>query len=213
MASIRSVFYFMCTCIYIWTYLVHEDVMNRLIADKVAPANQKTKSKRYLTYWCMIIQLGYNLIALLVSILNKRRYQRYISWFWQSIAFPIGLMVVFLFWSLYFINPNFVGDPRKSPYFDGIPQHLLHTAPLVTQLFEACYVKHSRINDRYTLLGGLSLACTYVSYTIYCKVTYGTFAYPVLNMLWEQPIYFVVFILACTFLSYILSRIAVKLNR
>ena len=107
-------------------------------------------SLKYLTRWNVWLQLMYFVVAFINDIFGSESktkehssgIQKIRDFVFASVAFPTGLFVTALFWSIYFVDRNLIWPVEIAAYYPPITNHMMHTTPLVSQIFELLFLFH-----------------------------------------------------------------------
>ena len=153
MVERRIVFYLIAAYIFFKAKNAHTLITDQLIqaGHRVSHAGQN----KFLTVIGMKINFYYMLTAILITFGTPRnsKSRRIFSWYWASIVFPVACVVCGMYWGLVAVDPELVGPEHKRKYFEGLPDHLLHTFPIIIQLIEAMFVKHERVSKKKDVSG------------------------------------------------------------
>lgn len=164
MVERRIVFYLIAAYIFSKAKDAHT-----LITDQLIQAGHRTShasQNKFLTVIGMKVNFYYMLAAILIT-LGTPRYsnsRKIFSWYWASIVFPVACVVCGMYWGLVAVNPDLVGKKDVRKYFEGLPDHLLHTFPVIIQFIEAMFVKHERVSKKKMFLGNLFFLAAYLAY-------------------------------------------------
>ncbi|CAJ0583650.1 unnamed protein product, partial [Mesorhabditis spiculigera] len=95
------------------------------------------------------------------------------------------MSVVSLFWTLYFLDPDFLLHDENARRVISIAwfNHGLHTLPTVTILIDLLLWNHGRVAKSSAFKGLLSFATLYIIDIHYVHYTTGFWAYPILGQL------------------------------
>lgn len=99
---------------------------------------------------------------------------------------PSAGFIALLFWSMEMMMPGLVMTEEAKPYYSGVANHLLHTAPLIVNIIECLYVNHTNIIEFHELTHHTFTLCLFVTiwqYTIF-HIT-SQWSYPFLSPLWD----------------------------
>ncbi|XP_043916031.1 androgen-induced gene 1 protein [Protopterus annectens] len=154
-------------------------------------------SWKFLTFIDLVIQavfFGICVLTDLSSLLTKgsenqeqeRQLKKLIAlrdWMMAVLAFPVGVFVVTMFWTLYLYDRELVYPKLLDNFIPQWLNHGMHTTVLPFILIEMRTTNH-----RYpTRIGGLAAVCTFsVGYILWvCWVHHvtGVWAYPVLDFI------------------------------
>ena len=101
--------------------------MNRIeLPEKYAGGRKKFGGVfKYLTFLNMLLQFIFFCVAFLANFYAKAR--RFRDILFASAAFPIGMFVGIVFWTLFFINRELIFPKILDDYFPAILNHCMHT--------------------------------------------------------------------------------------
>jgi len=165
---------------------------------------------KYLTFLNMLLQLIFFSIALLSNFTRKLTRVRDVMF--ASAAFPIGMFVGVVFWSLWAIDRDLVFPARFDEYIPSYINHLMHTTVIPLQLGQLMLVKHNypRRATGYTITASLCMA-----YLAWVNIIYyfgGFWVYPVFAVL--SPVQRVGFMVLCSAIGgllYLAGEVANKM--
>lgn len=135
---------------------------------------------RFLTYNCLVMQfVAYSLCFTTHFVRRLRRPRDY---FFTTFAFPIGMVVVFSFWSIWSIaGREYIFPVSLEPYYPPWLNHVTHTIIAPINMAELLLVKHNYSSDKKSLVPLTGYMATYISYILYIRIQTGRFVYPFLN--------------------------------
>lgn len=142
---------------------------------------------RFLTYNCLIIQFVAYALCLTSHFVPRLRRPR--DFFFTTFAFPVGLMVVSTFWTIWFAaGREYIFPASLEPYYPPWLNHITHTIIGPINLIELLAIKkqYSRERTAITALTGYTLL--YTSYLLYIRWQTGRYVYPFLNHMSAVPI-------------------------
>jgi len=165
--------------------------MNRIEMPERLSAGRKQFGGvwKYLTFLNMLLQLIFFIIAFLANFVKSLRGARDIIF--ASAAFPIGMFVGIIFWSLWAIDRELIFPKILDQYFPSILNHCMHTTVIPLQLGQLFLVKHNfpSRSKGFAITGFLCLG--YMIWVNYIYYMTGFWVYPVLKVLtFEQRIGF-----------------------
>ena len=76
---------------------------------------------KYLTFLNMLLQFIFFIVAVLANFVKSLRPTRDLVF--ASAAFPIGMFVGIIFWTLYHIDRKLIFPVELDQYFPGIPKN------------------------------------------------------------------------------------------
>jgi len=149
---------------------------------------------KYLTFLNMLLQFVFFSIALLSNFTHRLTKVRDILF--ASAAFPIGMFVGIIFWSLWAVDRELVFPARYDVYIPSLVNHLMHTTVIPLQLGQLMLVKHKYPSRAigYTITATLCMA-----YLAWVNIIYyygGFWVYPVFSVL--SPVQRVGFMVVCS---------------
>merc|ERR1712012_17089 len=90
---------------------------------------------KYLTFLNMVLQCGFFLIALIANFTGRRStWAKTRDIIFASAAFPIGMFVGIVFWTLWAINRDLIFPVALDEYFPSWLNHLMHTTVIPLQV-------------------------------------------------------------------------------
>ena len=94
---------------------------------------------KYLTFLNMLLQFIFFIVAVLANFVKSLRSTR--DLIFASAAFPIGMFVGIIFWTLYHIDRKLIFPVELDEYFPAILNHCMHTTVIPFQLGQMLLVK------------------------------------------------------------------------
>ena len=152
---------------------------------------------KYLTFLNMLLQFIFFTIALLSNFTKRLHGVR--DLLFASAAFPIGMFVGIIFWSIWAVDRELIFPKVLDQYFPAILNHLMHTTVIPLQLGQLLLVRH-RFPTRtkgFAITGVLCLG--YLAWINYIYYMTGFWVYPVIKVI-------LVDLFLATFLTLIRSR-------
>ena len=131
-------------------FLLHsrkvDEALNAIIPERASFGG----TLKYLTHWNVWLQFFYFIIAFVNDIFGTESKSKETSsmiqnirdFLFSSIAFPIGSFVTMAFWGIYIVDRNLIFPPALDKWFPPITNHMMHTAPLVSQVIELLLTFH-----------------------------------------------------------------------
>ena len=123
-----------------------DETLNKLIPTRSSFGGQF----KYLTHWNVWLQAIYFAIAFAndlfgtesktkqgTSIIQKVR-----DFLFSSIVFPTGWFVTIAFRSIYFVYRKLIFPVELDKYFPPLTNHMMHTAPLLSQILDLLLIYH-----------------------------------------------------------------------
>lgn len=166
---------------------------------------------KFLTFWDLWFQLTYFTVALINNIVGSESSSKKASstqklrdHLFASVAFPIGIFVCLFFWAVHLYDDNLIFPPQVAKFYPWYANHMMHTAPAVSQLvvlMTTCHVYPARKSGLLTIG---SVALTYLVWV--CVIAYygGFWVYPFFKVM-STPVraVFMVVISIMTFPLYV----------
>jgi len=152
---------------------------------------------KYLTFLNMLLQCGFFLIAFIANFTGKKSgFAKARDVIFASAAFPIGMFVGIVFWTLWAINRDLIFPVAMDEFFPSWLNHLMHTTVIPLQLGEMFLTRHVYPPRKVgvTITAALTLA-----YLVWVNVIafYGGFwVYPVFKVL--SPLQRALFMAVCS---------------
>ncbi|XP_072175952.1 androgen-induced gene 1 protein-like [Diadema setosum] len=148
---------------------------------------------KFLTMWCLFFQMFYFFFSFFTDVVdlvtrdNKSSVTKYLiairDWFLCAVAFPIALVVVSMFWSLWSIDRQLVFPKELDEYFPMWLNHVLHTYLLPILVVDMWIVKHKCPPRVFGLLGLFTVAALYLVWILFLGFVKEIWVYPVLRVL------------------------------
>ena len=135
---------------------------------------------KYLTFLNMLLQFIFFTIALLSNVIKSLRGVRDLVF--ASAAFPIGMFVGIIFWSIWAVDRELIFPKVLDQYFPAILNHLMHTTVIPLQLGQLLLVKHNfpSRSKGFTITATLCLG--YLVWINYIYYMTGFWVYPVIKV-------------------------------
>jgi len=181
-----------------FAYAIHWQYAVCNIPEELSPTRLKFGGVfKYLTFLNMVLQFIFFTLAFFANFSEKNsRLGKAKDLVFSSAAFPFGMFVGIVFWSLWAVNRELILPARYDPYFPSWANHLMHTTVLPLQLGELILCHHSYPSRR---LGGAITASLTFAYLVWINIIYyygGFWVYPVFQVLTEAQR--LVFMLVCS---------------
>lgn len=146
---------------------------------------------KYLTFLNMLLQCLYFGIAVLNDLIgtdesNIRKQsslQQWRDWLFTTLAFPLGMFVSFIFWTLYAIDRELIFPASLDTWFPAWLNHVMHTLPAIGTLLEELLVPHTYQTGYKRLAPILTCYFAYLAWISYIAVVGGFWVYPVFQVL------------------------------
>ncbi|XP_038051419.1 androgen-induced gene 1 protein-like isoform X4 [Patiria miniata] len=160
----------------------------------------------YLTSWCAVFQLTYFFICCVSDLVASsgahspltRKIAAFRDWFLAAVAFPIGTLVVTVFWGLWAIDRELIFPKILDEFFPAWLNHVMHTTVLPILLLDMFLVRHRYPSKLTGILGLAVVALSYLSWILWLGFVADIWVYPFLKVM-EGPV-FVGFILTTSVL-------------
>lgn len=165
-----------------FAWAMHYLVYRINMPEKLSPTrNQFGGVWKYLTFLNMLLQFIFFTIALLANFVKRLRPAR--DLIFASAAFPIGMFVGIIFWSIWAVDRELIFPKIMDEYFPAILNHCMHTTVIPLQLGQLCLVKHNfpSRSKGFTITGILCLG--YMIWINYIYYMAGFWVYPVIKVL------------------------------
>uniref|UniRef100_A0A914XBL0 Uncharacterized protein n=1 Tax=Plectus sambesii TaxID=2011161 RepID=A0A914XBL0_9BILA len=178
MATVRSVFHGLCAAFF--GYTLFYDVRR----GGTAPIPGVFLSRLvWLTTVDLYLQILYHSVATIASLQNRTSLlNRVVDFLFTSLAMPIALTVVSLFWGLTLINPDLLMDEEAKIVLSvQWYNHALHTIPGVAMLMDVYITKHKRPNHYAAFATIVVVSTCYLAFILYIHSVTGYWAYPILG--------------------------------
>jgi len=164
---------------------IYYDVYHLKFPDNVAKKRSGFGGRwKFLTFINLWVQLFYFTTCLIADLSSRKsKAVKIRDTFFASVAFPIGMFVGIIFWSLWAVDRELVFPAKYDPYFPSWLNHMMHTTVLPLQFLELVLIHHAYPSRR---VGGGLCALFVTAYLAWVHVVfyYGNFwVYPVLQVL------------------------------
>uniref|UniRef100_A0A665WA52 Androgen-dependent TFPI-regulating protein-like n=1 Tax=Echeneis naucrates TaxID=173247 RepID=A0A665WA52_ECHNA len=140
---------------------------------------------KYLTFLNLLLQMSFFGLAALNDLhLEKKSETTLSKWkdlLFSVFAFPVGMFVVLLFWSIFAFDRELVYPASIDAFFPPWMNHAMHTFVLPVLLGEVMVQPHVYPQTKHALaaLGVVGLA--YLSWIIWVYLSVGIWVYPLLG--------------------------------
>ncbi|XP_030829537.1 androgen-induced gene 1 protein [Strongylocentrotus purpuratus] len=155
---------------------------------------------KFLTMWCWFFQIVYFFsccvadVTEIVGVKSKMMHSLR-DWVLSSVAFPIGLMVVGMFWILWSIDRELVYPKELDEIFPVWLNHVLHTNVLPILLMDMWLVRHKYPSRLLGITSLLFISALYMSWIFWLGYGVDIWVYPILRVL--SGFKFALFIVVC----------------
>ena len=157
---------------------------------------------KFLTYWNLWLQLIYFIIGLCNELIGTTanstkpsKLQKTRDFMFGSLAFPVGMFVSIIFWTLYLIDRKLVFPPKMDEFYPVWSNHMLHTTCLVAQLIEMISTPHVYPTRTKGMLTSMGFAMVYLGWVLIIAYKANIWVYGILQKL--PTIGRIIFIVAC----------------
>ena len=131
-------------------FLRHSRKVDEALNAKIPERASFGGTLKYLTHWNVLLQFAYFIIAFANDIFGTQAKNKESSshiqsvrdFLFSTIAFPVGSFVTIAFWGIYLVDRNLIFPPALDKWFPPITNHMMHTTPLVGQVFEILLAYH-----------------------------------------------------------------------
>ncbi|XP_028278758.1 androgen-dependent TFPI-regulating protein [Parambassis ranga] len=141
---------------------------------------------KYLTFLNLLLQMTFFGLAAVSDLQPGKKAASSLSrckdLLFSVFAFPVGMFVVLLFWSIFAYDRELVYPADIDTFFPPWMNHAMHTLVLPVLLGEVLLQPHTYPQNRHALaaLGVVGLA--YLSWIIWVYVSVGIWVYPLLGL-------------------------------
>ena len=135
---------------------------------------------KYLTFLNMVLQLVFFIIAFLANFIKSLRGIRDIVF--ASAAFPIGMFVGIIFWSIWAVDRELIFPRILDDYFPALVNHCMHTTVIPLQLGQLLLVKHNFPSKKTGFIITALLCAGYLVWINYIYYVTGKWVYPVIKV-------------------------------
>ena len=163
---------------------------------------------KFLTIINVVLQAVFFTLCALNALLGLFNYKKTIlskivNFFYTTLAFPVAMIVVTVFWGLYFIDRSLIFPQYMELVLPFWKNHIMHTLPVLTALLENFLTKH-RYHENF-IRGFTPLFLFALAYIIwvYVVAVYGGFwVYPFMKKLsaFSRGLFFAKSVLYAAFL-------------
>ncbi|KAL7043016.1 hypothetical protein ACKWTF_001363 [Chironomus riparius] len=148
---------------------------------------------KFLTYWCLIIQATYFIIALLNDVAGTNEVvlksskvpliRKFKDYFFAAFAFPVAFNVGITFWGLYAVDRELVFPKAIDAFFPNWLNHIMHTNIMIFIVLEL-FTSFRLYPSRKAGLAGLSIfMAAYLGWLHVIKYKSNIWVYPILEVL------------------------------
>lgn len=181
--------------------------------------DQQFASLNFLTIWNLLFQTFYFFWCCITDLVLTsgtrspiaQKLVAFRDWFLAAVAFPIGTLVVVMFWSIWAVDRELVFPKELDAFFPMWLNHVLHTTVLPILLIEMFLVQHKLPSRKAGVLGTLGVALTYLTWVLYLGYAMDIWVYPVLQVL--NGIFFGLFILVTAVILCVIYIVGEKFSQ
>lgn len=111
------------------------------------------------------------------------------DFFFTTFAFPVGMLVVCSFWSIWYVaGREYIMPIAIEEFYPPWLNHVTHTIIAPINLIELLLVKHNYSSDRKSIIPLVAYISSYTSYLLYIRFMTGRFVYPFMNNMEPIPL-------------------------
>ena len=136
---------------------------------------------KFLTFINLWVQLAFHLLHLLSTFLPAIKRAR--DLFFESLAFPAGMLVAVMFWSLYAIDRELVYPEIIDKYVPVAVNHMEHSVMVPLILLHSLLWRMRPCNLALSLAITAAGILAYLGWILYIGYTLDLWVYPILNEL------------------------------
>ncbi|CAL4086854.1 unnamed protein product [Meganyctiphanes norvegica] len=189
MSFISSTFHFVLMVHFIYV-ICYELFVLELAENHKKIANIGLGQLKYITFWDLLIQCVYYIIAFSYDVYSsdvgtRKRKSALLKWrdfLFTTVSFSAATFVCVAFWGLYAVDRKLIFPVDMDSWFPGWLCHGEHSIPIIGVFIELWLVKH-KLPKRLT--GAVTVAMFAVTYLLWvCFIAYywdGFWVYPVLR--------------------------------
>ncbi|XP_071482255.1 androgen-induced gene 1 protein-like [Diadema antillarum] len=192
---LATIFHFVIFSYYSYVYAYFKMEVD----EKLPNHTNYGKDLKFLTIWSMLFQIFYFFICCVTDLIMTsgsrspigRRLLAFRDWFLCSLAFPIGALVVVMFWAIFAVDRELIFPKKQEAVYPSWINHAMHTNLLFILLIEMYLVKHNQPRRKTGILSSLFVGLVYIIWLMFLGFNKGIWVYPVLEVL--NGIQFVLF--------------------
>ncbi|CAL4154600.1 unnamed protein product, partial [Meganyctiphanes norvegica] len=118
-----------------------------------------------------------------LEVRKQSTLQQWRDWLFTTLAFPLGMFVSFIFWTLYAIDRELIFPASLDTWFPTWLNHVMHTLPAIGTLLEELLVPHTYQTGHKRIAPIITLYFAYLAWISYIAVVGGFWVYPVFQVL------------------------------
>ena len=142
---------------------------------------------RFLTYNCLVMQFAAYALCFTSHFVPKLRRPR--DYFFTTLAFPTGMIVVGGFWAIWFVaGRKYIFPASLEAFYPPWLNHVTHTIIAPINLVELLLVRKQYPSDRRGITTLVGYTASYTSFLLYIRLRTGRWVYPFLNKMDSIPI-------------------------
>lgn len=135
---------------------------------------------RFLTFNCLVMQFVAYSLSLTSHAVPRLRKPK--DFFFTTFAFPVGMLVVTSFWSIWVtFGRESIFPQSLEAFYPPWLNHVTHTIIAPINLFELLTVKHEYSTDKRAIVPLTGYILSYSTFLLYIRYQTGRFVYPFLN--------------------------------
>lgn len=165
--TIRLLFH--TTCILMLTYTILKNKWNSFLGI-LHNLNVLTIWNQWLLGIFFLFSLIYDIILSMKC--KQRTFREFLTHYFNSIVFPMGTFVFLIFWSLCFIDNDFV-----MVLLTDINNHIIHCLPFVMVLIEKYLVYHPYFHVMVHIVGIIFITASYQSTVLFLRTKTTSWVY------------------------------------
>ncbi|XP_013856020.1 androgen-dependent TFPI-regulating protein [Austrofundulus limnaeus] len=140
---------------------------------------------KYLTFLNLLLQMTFFGLAAVTDLQQEKTGSALLKWkdlLFSVFAFPVGMFVVLLFWTIYAIDRELVYPAALDSFFPPWINHAMHTFVFPVLLGELLLQPHAYPKTKLSALAALGLVgLAYLSWIIWVYASVGIWVYPLLG--------------------------------
>ncbi|XP_072028780.1 androgen-induced gene 1 protein-like isoform X2 [Amphiura filiformis] len=196
---------------YYYKFVFMPKLINKFIEEAKSrgitspPSDQAAGDSAFLTIWNLIFQTFYFFWCCVTDLVLTsgsrspiaKKFVAFRDWFLAAVAFPIGTLVVSMFWAIWAVDRELVFPKELDEFFPPWLNHVLHTTVLPILLIEMFLVQHKLPSRKVGVMGTLFVGLSYLLWVLYLGYAMDIWVYPVLKVL--SGFYFGLFLTVSAF--------------
>uniref|UniRef100_A0A0L8IGS6 Uncharacterized protein n=1 Tax=Octopus bimaculoides TaxID=37653 RepID=A0A0L8IGS6_OCTBM len=160
---------FHSTCFFVLTYGILKNKWHNwyIITHNL---NVLSLWNQWILWLFFLLSLVYDIILSLKS--NHRIFREILTHYFNSIVFPMGIFVSVIFWSIFFMDTEFIIDLLRD-----VNNHIIHSLPLFMVLIEKFLVYHPYFQVLAHLIGIVMITTSYQTTVLFLRTNTGSWVY------------------------------------